>query len=421
MSSARDDSSIVGKITLVGFIYTNNSKEEVGRELTWGRIVAFGPETGLRIDMRRAGQIQVFPAVATALHPAPPGTYEFHSPKERITNPDFIYIVRLTKDSPGPITDAQHEHWRREYRQGRYIEHLSDEELRQRALDVFNDFAELSPDGKLSLQGFHDGGKPWFVLWTHVVEEFELRFGPFPNGFSNGFFHTAGFPDPRSPLAAPAAALVRSVTDIVPPVLVKYGKAEHLERMLELGEIRVSPASLYSDPSLNPAIHDDELALFIQPGPKRFRMDVLDGQTRKYKGRIYPAGNKVYRRSKSNYYVYCLSQRLAPRLFVDFEANACVVIRDPLRFENTVCRAMKIEYPDWTDGAEAVMYLDPLNSTLDDLDVFTRKHFRFAYQREYRLAWLPPAPVHVLQPVTLKIGSLSSYCSFHRLEPTKTT
>ena len=41
--------------------------------------------------------------------------------------------------------------------------------------------------------------------------------------------------------------------------LVKLGKRIHMQELCESGRIRIAPARLYSDPSLNYAIGDDEL------------------------------------------------------------------------------------------------------------------------------------------------------------------
>jgi hypothetical protein len=419
--------SILGKTVLVGIATFDSSGTELSRGQWWGRIITFNPRDGLLVDIRGSGERHAFPPLRDALRPAPPGVYELRSSGECITNPDFLYTLHggaLSEVAP-PHQSPQypmprHEHWRLQYRQRRYIEHLSDDELRQRAADVFCVYMELTDNAKIAPWPIRDGGECWLILWTHVLEEFSLRFGPYPNGFQKGSFDNAPFPDPRSSLAAPGAAVVRQLSGLKSPYLVKYGKYEHLHRMITRGEVRISPAALYADPSLNPALRDDELALFIQPNPREFRMDVLDGVTRKYKGRIHAVDNKLFRRSQSNYYVYCLSKRLAPRLFVDFRADACVVIQDPKRFEAAVIAAMNEALPDWIGNGEAVMYLDPLNSTLDDLDVFTRKHFRFAYQREYRLVWLPRSNVkygvQALQPVFLSLNDLADYCSVHRLE-----
>jgi hypothetical protein len=40
------------------------------------------------------------------------------------------------------------------------------------------------------------------------------------------------------------------------------------------------------------------------------------------------------------------------------------------------------------------------------------KHFRYYYQREFRIVWLPPEPTQAmsLTPVFLDIGNLSDFC-----------
>lgn len=310
----------------------------------------------------------------------------------------------------------RHEAWRLQYRSRRYLEHLSADELHERARDMLAAYLELTRDGKIAPSTLTDGGVEWLVLLTHLFEEFVIRYGPYPRGFRDGFLKNAQIPDPRSPIAGPAARLVRNVAEPTGAYLVKYGKRQHLQPMLEHGRVRVAGAASYADPSLNPAMMDDELSLFIQPSPAEFRMDVVDGRTGEYKGRIIPLDNRITRRSRSNFYVFCLSRRLAARLFVDFEADACLVIHEPTRFVNALMNEIEGLLSDWSGGAESVRYIDPTNATIHDLDVCSAKHFRFAYQREYRVIWLPPSPVDALPPLHIEIGDLSSYCSLHALD-----
>ncbi len=95
----------------------------------------------------------------------------------------------------------RHELWRQQYRlSGRYMQHLKEEELQQRARDVFNNLIQLNHEPKISLPVPREGEK-WMILWTHVLEEFVIRFGPFPSGFENGFMKNMRIPDTASTLA----------------------------------------------------------------------------------------------------------------------------------------------------------------------------------------------------------------------------
>lgn len=66
--------------------------------------------------------------------------------------------------------------------------------------------------------------------------------------------------------------------------------------------------------------------------------------------------------------------------------------------------------PDWGDFATSISYVDPMNATKPDLDVYTCKHFRYAYQKEYRVISLPSNAVKLLKPIDIKLGSIKEYC-----------
>jgi hypothetical protein len=49
--------------------------------------------------------------------------------------------------------------------------------------------------------------------------------------------------------------------------IIKYGRREHMTDLVERGRLRLTPASNYDDPSLNPAIRDAELEFSIHFPP----------------------------------------------------------------------------------------------------------------------------------------------------------
>jgi hypothetical protein len=62
--------------------------------------------------------------------------------------------------------------------------------------------------------------------------------------------------------------------------------------------------------------------------------------------------------------------------------------------------------PEGVAQVGAVKYLDPLNTMPDKIKLFFSKHFRYAYQNEFRVAWLPQKPISKLQPLFISLGSL---------------
>lgn len=88
--------------------------------------------------------------------------------------------------------------------------------------------------------------------------------------------------------------------------------------MFERGQIRIAAASSYADPSLNPAIHDDELRITGISLASEVTMTVVDKATGAPKGKITPRGNLTsIVKSDTDFYVYCVSCVCDLRLFDD--------------------------------------------------------------------------------------------------------
>jgi hypothetical protein len=45
----------------------------------------------------------------------------------------------------------------------------------------------VTEENKIGLPPIDGEGHHWMVTWTHVLEEFVLRYGPYPAGFDEGF------------------------------------------------------------------------------------------------------------------------------------------------------------------------------------------------------------------------------------------
>jgi len=90
------------------------------------------------------------------------------------------------------------------------MEHLKEHDLQQRAKDVINNLTLLNEESKISLPKLSSETEKWMILWTHILEEFVIRFGPYPAGFTTGCMKDVRIPDPRSPLAPKAANAVKT-------------------------------------------------------------------------------------------------------------------------------------------------------------------------------------------------------------------
>jgi hypothetical protein len=100
-------------------------------------------------------------------------------------------------------------------------------------------------------------------------------------------------------------------------------------------------------------------------------------------------------------------------LFADFDADACIVIRDPKTYVGRILDGLRVRlpHPKWGGDIFEVKYVDPLNTSVRQFHVPTAKHFRYAYQREWRIIWVPAQDVRDLPHIDLELGSMEDCCT----------
>jgi hypothetical protein len=294
----------------------------------------------------------------------------------------------------------QEKAWRVQYRANRYLEHEPILKVLDHAMDITKNACSIDRSGKYSLRS--DGR--WVEMFAHVSEEFRFRKIVLPA------------PDlPRYVRTSRAAELWDKLNLPFGSYLLKFGRKQHISDMIEKGVFRIAPAESYDDPSLNPAIADRECEFIeesvgdsVQFPPNRdyslpceqwISAPILGTlkQVRTYTGRAYIA---------------CFGMQYEYRLFEDFGYDACAVIRDPNRFLRAFQAAGEKLFPGWQFAYGPVVYRDPFHPIKED-DILYSKHFRYAYQCEFRVTWEhDPSLVGPLSPVFLEFGSQSDYCDF---------
>lgn len=308
---------------------------------------------------------------------------------------------------------SRNEYWRLKYRNNRYMQYIDLDSLYKRRDQVFGNIIGLNEDGKLYpvIVKNRDLMEYWSELSAQVLEELELRgLNPlgkptFGNKIRTDDDNSVDLDFVCDPKVAKELKKYENGK-----VLIKYSKAEFLKEMLEKGRFRIAPASLYMDSSLNSAQKDDELRLELELHPLRPDINAF---LKKHipKTSIHPVGNIRYTlKSKTNYYVFCLSSSSDIRLFGDFKADGCLVIKHPEDFIRAIIDAFKKQNKGWRGFGTPVYYIDPLNPSDLNIDIFFTKHFRYWYQQEYRVIWLSSDLVNELEPVYIEIGPLHDYC-----------
>ena len=296
----------------------------------------------------------------------------------------------------------RHEVWRMQYRSRPYLSDTSDDALEQRLKDVLNNLTTLSTEGKIGMLPIGPDGVHWMVVFTHILEEYRSRRKDLP------ILSDVPFPKPTAPDRPKSVSALESMRIPRPgEALIKLGRRAHMRDLYERGRIRISPASSYSDPSLNHAIRDDEMELAQVMPASEVTITFLDEETGEAKT-TKPISNVTTTTSvTTNYYVYCMSQKLSYRLFDDFEADSCVIIREPEKFASRLLRAMSKNLPSWVYWSGPVEYIDPYLRPTKEINLFVSKHFRYWYQREHRFSWVPQMDARAhLQPIFVELGSL---------------
>lgn len=304
-----------------------------------------------------------------------------------------------------------HEVWRIHYQMHRYMEFLPLEQLNQRVKDIYSNLLIFSEDGKIGFRPLNKEGQYWMILWTEILEEFRLRYGEYPNGFESNLIKKV-IPDNFEKIAINAKQAIDFIGDIQNYSFYKFGKANRLSEMYEVGKIRISPASFYDNSSFNDAIRDEELKFITSFSSKHTTITNITKNSE-----IKALGNVIHEYNlKTDYYLHSLSTVYSVRQFIDFsDYDACLIIYDRGKYMNLIAQEIQKQLSNYKCYFGEVDYLDPLK-TVQSPDVFFTKNFRFSSQNEYRLAWVPDTFKKDLEHIFIEIGSMQDYAKLIFIE-----
>ena len=196
--------------------------------------------------------------------------------------------------------------------------------------------------------------------------------------------------------------------------LVKFGSRKHMRKLYEKGEIKIRQASWYNDPSLNPAMRDDETSIKRRMSSEGASIWIKGPGTDEFQEIKGLTGDMVRTHRTADYYVYCMGMSQDHELFGDFEATSCVVISDPSAFAERLADAVKHQLPGWRFRSGCVKYIEsypasPRDFMMPDIDLCFTKVDSYSHQKEYRFAWVQPDDqerVDTLNPFKIELGSL---------------
>lgn len=297
------------------------------------------------------------------------------------------------------ISEDKKQEWRKMYHSNRYLSNLSVSDLQSRLNDILINLLVFSKDGSLSF----DQSSQMIGLvesFIHLEEEMSQK------GMSINLLNKATEYKNKYPNILNAINTWNDRKPLMGEYLVKFSKREYLDQIKNFGKIRVNPASIYDDPSLNLAVRDRELSqTVILPQGTKLKKRMPTGEYKEIDG----IKNMSINNHSTDFYVYCATKTYQHRLFDDFGADACLLIYDIKIFLDKILNCLKTSYPNWLVKSGDVRFNDPF-SPPNTSDIPFNKHFRFWYQSEFRIAFKPKTPVKKLEPIDLEIGSLVDCC-----------
>lgn len=292
------------------------------------------------------------------------------------------------------------EYIQNEYLKNRYMKDLSDEDFMHRFNIVLENLCFINDSGKLSIGRINDKRQLfWMHHWIQICAEAELR-TIFANQISNVYLtektHTF-----LKKLDINKLIAIRKKSS-GNNYLYKFGKETFLKQLIEKGEILLRPASFYSDSSLNSAIKDDELNRLFRLNSKYQSINLQIN----FSTETHFLYNSFYKKKlSSDYYIYCLADSFEPRLFNDFDADTCLIIKDPINFISRMRKSLPTNIFQFYH--KKINYFDPLLDDPFETSLIFSKNFAYSYQNEYRIAFIPFDKNKTLDPTIIKIGDIS--------------
>jgi len=197
--------------------------------------------------------------------------------------------------------------------------------------------------------------------------------------------------------------------------LYKYGKRDHLQELLDLGTIRLSSALSFGEIALSKGAHDpEELSVAQSINPLKHNTKIV---LRKNGREIKPLGTiKQKTCLRTDYYIYCLSLCHSEKMYDDFNADACVCIKDPAIFIDKVYKALDQVLPSCAIVAKQITYLDESEYHFSHPDVCFCKKDNFRYQKEFRFVCLPEIEQKSLQHIFINIGSIKNIANIYYIQ-----
>ena len=324
--------------------------------------------------------------------------------------------------------------WEKEYVEHPYMRALPMGDLNRRFHDLVPNALKITEGGKVGLE-IASGGVEWGKYLQHVLMEATMRELPYPlfldkrhapdwskDGFSSSV---------KTKHSSRAFEAVRKWVESGRGrrfSVVKYGEARFMEKFLREGEILISPSPSFDVETLTRAQRDDENSVSIFGAHRGDGTAIPASDLPAWWGDRYSMIDFSSSMDR-DYMLYCMARTLSPTLLSQFgkDYDACVLIHDMGEFAARIDEGTRTCFPPerfvhvhcWTT------YIDPLGAieptpepprAPTKIPIPFLKHFRHAYQNEYRFVWVPKDPRRGFDRACVRIGPLHDIAEIIRVD-----
>jgi hypothetical protein len=267
---------------------------------------------------------------------------------------------------------------------GLYLRGLSDSALSERLVHWLNNCTQLSSTGMVNLCATEN--PDYFQRLMDVLAETSLRHGDVSLSQDRKMWA----PDrnvmikPSEKTAEKIITLQKQISNKTAKTLIRFGKKKYMRELYETGGLLFQEASTFSQAD-NLSVRDDELTLLMKRYVPKDELKLVPGAPDPETVRERGVGLN-FLLSCPDFLVLCLTDKINFRLVADWDAEAVALIHDPTEFAKRLSAAstnlLEKAGRDMLESGK-VRYIDPY-FPLDNPDVPFCKHYKFAYQSEFR-------------------------------------
>ncbi len=275
----------------------------------------------------------------------------------------------------------------------RYLRLMPEDALRERTVHLLNNCVRLDQKSMIQLCAIEN--PDMFTRLMDCLAETGLRYGTITGAKSKEMWDQKRnvLIKPSAEIAERAKILEARIPTRHSGLLFRFSSYQYMEELLNEGGLLLQWASSYKSQE-NLSVRDDELSLEFN----RY-ISAEEAGSVPLLAHIRPEAQAATRLSIfiqcPDFLTLCLTDAVNYRLISDWQAEAAVIIHDPVVFRKRLANGA--QHLLGMNKAKAlehgkVHYLDPY-FPLPSQDVPFCKHFKFSYQREFRFVIRAPEPV----------------------------